>query len=172
MEKISEKDLILAGEEDLEEVLALCHDVARRTPSSQWGEDYPNRAILSRDIQVRSLYKVVREGKIVSIMQIRPWEDFQKGEEAPDTARWDPAIRKPCALGRFCVSPDCQGQGLGRQVMAATLKKAGTMGYDGAFFHVVMGNEIAVGLYESMGFRRAGEIHEYGLDFYCYEMKL
>ena len=37
---------------------------------------------------------------------------------------------------------------------------------------MVKGNHIAQALYESMGFRCAGEIHEYGMDFLCYEMKL
>ncbi len=169
MEKI---ELIRAEEKDLDEIWALCELVREKTPSSGWDEHYPTRSILQSDIASESLYKIVLDGKIVSIMQIRSWEAFMKGEEADDHQDWNPQITNPCALGRFCVSPNCQGQGLGRRIMQATLEKARSMGYDGARFHTLATNGIATHLYESMGFRTAGRVAEYGMEFYCHEMKL
>lgn len=164
--------LVLAQPEDLDEICELCHLVAVHTPASCWNEEYPNRELLSDDIRCRSLYKVVHGGKIISIMQIRPWADFLASEEDPDAGDWDPSIQNPCALGRFCVLPAMQGHGLGRRVMAASLEKARDMGYDGAFFHAVKSNSAAVHIYDSMGFRRTGEQHSYGLDLVLFEMKL
>lgn len=169
MDKI---ELVKAEEQDLDEIYAMCVLVKERTPSSGWDEHYPTRSILEADLASKTLYKVVQEGKIVSIMQIRSWAEFMKGEEVDDLQDWNPEITRPCALGRFCVSPDCQGQGLGRRVMTATLEKAKAMGYDGARFHTLASNGIATHLYESMGFRTVCKIAEYGMEFYCHEMKL
>ncbi len=165
-------ELEKAESRELDEICALCTLVKERTPSSGWNEHYPTRAILAADLASQTLYKVVQDGKIVSIMQIRSWAEFMKDEEADDLQDWNPEIINPCALGRFCVSPDCQGQGLGRRVMMAALEKAKSMGYDGARFHTLVSNGIASHLYESMGFRTAGKIAEYGMEFYCHEMKL
>ena len=164
--------LLPAEETDINEIYRLCQEVAEKSPLSKWGKDYPNEAILTEDVKSRTLYKVVLDGRIVSIIQIRDWNDFMKNEEAEDTGDWDTAIHHPCGLGRFCVSPSLQGKGLGRQILTAALQKAYRMGYDGAFFHVVGGNMPALHLYDSMGFHYTGEVDEYHMHFLCYEMKL
>lgn len=157
--------------EDLDEICALCTKVAKLTPNSYWDDEYPNREILSDDIGCKSLYKILHEGKIISIMQIRPWADQLANEPEMAAGSWDASIQNPCGLGRFCVTPDLQGQGLGRRVMTASLEKARSMGYDGAFFQAVKPNSTAIHLYDSMGFHRTGEQHAYGLDFVMFEMK-
>lgn len=172
MKDTFEINLVQAPESDLDEIYALCHNVAVRTPSSGWGEEYPTREILAHDLATQTLYKVPHDSKIASIMQIRSWAEFQKGEVVDDIKGWNPSTKNPCGLGRFCVSPDFQGQGLGRRVMLKMLETAKEMGYDSARFHAVTTNPIANHLYESMGFRLAGRIEEYGKEFFCYEMIL
>ena len=172
MNQVDTITLVKALEADLEEVHALCQRVAACTPSSGWSSDYPSRELLANDISTQSLYKVLHEGKIISIMQIRPWSTFMKGEEAADIETWNKHAANPCGLGRFCISPDFQGQGLGRRVMQKTLETAKQMGYDSARFHTETANPVANHLYESMGFSNMGMVSEYGLDFFCYEMML
>lgn len=157
---------------DLDEITALCLDAGRRTPDSGWDENYPNREVLQKDIESGGFYKVVQNGRIVSVMLIRSWENFCKDEVAEDHSDWSKEGRNPCALGRFCVSPDLQGQGLGRRIMLASLEKARSLGYDSARFHTLDTDRIACHLYDSMGFRRTGSIDEYGLIFICYEILL
>ena len=157
--------------EDLEEIYALCRLAARDTKVTDWDDEYPNREILSGDIAAGALYKVIHEGKIISIMMARPWADYIAEDEAEDITTWDPDIKNPCALARFCVSPELQGHGLGRKIMMASLELVRTQGYDGVFFHASKANPLTLHLYDSIGFRRAGEVHEYGTDFICYEMK-
>lgn len=169
---IQPEALLPAKLSDLSEIYSLCQEVAKKSPFSKWGKDYPNEEILSEDLGRRSLYKLVYKNRIASIIQIRPWKDFMENEQAEDIENWDAAISNPCALGRFCVSPSLQGTGLGRKILTATLKKAYQLGYDGAFFHVVEGNLPALHLYDSMGFHYTGEVDEYGMHFLCYEMKL
>lgn len=172
MEKISSIVLEKAAEQDLDEVYGLCQHVAANTPSSGWSSDYPSRGILAGDLSSRTLYKVMHEGKIISIMQIRPWAEFLKGEEADDITGWNKSAKNPCGLGRFCVSTDFQGQGLGRRVMQKTLEKAKELGFDDARFHAEAANPVANHLYESMGFCNVGTVNEYGITFNCYEMML
>lgn len=172
MEKISSIVLEKAAEQDLDEVYALCQHVAANTPSSGWSSDYPSCEILASDLSSQTLYKVMHAEKIISIMQIRPWALFLQGEEAEDITSWNPNTKNPCGLGRFCVSTDFQGQGLGRRVMQKTLEKAKEMGFDSARFHAEAANPVANHLYESMGFHKVGTINEYGITFNCYEMML
>lgn len=165
-------ELVQAQEADLDEIHALCQNVAACTPTSGWDENYPNREILRQDLATHSLYKVMHEGKILSIMQIRPWADLMAGEEVDDISTWDASVHNPCALGRFCVAPDFQGKGLGRRIMNASLEKARELGYDSAQFHTLKTDDAANHLYLSMGFHKAGQISEYGMEFNCYEKKL
>lgn len=172
MMDISEPVILTPAERaDLSEICRLCRTVARENPSSKWDSHYPDSKILSGDIRSRTLYKVTENHRIISIVQIRPWEDFMRNEEVKDVSMWDLSIQHPCALGRFCVSPFLQGKGWGRRVFEEALRKADSMGYDGARFHVVEGNRAALHLYDSMGIRYTGDIDEYGIHFLCYEIK-
>lgn len=157
---------------DLDEVCALCRGVAAAVPASGWGEDYPNREILADDLAAGGLYKVVRGGKIVSIMNISPMDGPDLSDTEDRDAPWALEMKKPCSMGRFCVSPELQGHGMGRRIMAESLKTARRLGFDGVRFYAVRDNGAATHLYDSMGFRRAGETTVYGMDFIRYEMKL
>ena len=164
--------LMLCAPEDIDEVYALCRLAAKDTPTTDWDGEYPSRQILEDDIARRALYKVMDGEAIISIMLIEPWSSYMSSEEADDIMTWDPGIKNPCALARFCVSPLMQGRGLGRKIMLASLAKAKEMGFDGAFFHASKANPLVLHLYDSIGFHRAGEVSEYGCNFICYEMKL
>ena len=172
MMNVEKPELIPAVPADLDEIWAMCVQVRLRTPTAGWSDEYPTRGLIAADLASGELYKVLDGARIISIMKIRSWADFMAGEEEPDIDGWDPAIHNPCALGRFCVDPDYQGQGLGRRIMLATLDKAKALGYDGAQFHAVTSNPVCNHLYESMGFHKAGHLCEYGTEFYCYDMKL
>lgn len=164
--------LVPALAEDLDEIYALCRLAASRTESSDWDDEYPSKELLSEDIAAHALYKVMHEGNIISIMLAQPWADYIAYDEAEDIDTWDPEIKNPCALARFCVSPSMQGRGLGRKIMMASLDLAKSLGHDGVFFHASLDNPLTIHLYDSIGFHRAGEVFEYGCHFICYEMKL
>lgn len=163
--------LTLAEEGDLEEIYALCRLAADKTQTTDWDDEYPSREILAGDIAAHALYKVVHEGSIIAIMLIRPWADYIADDEAEDIKTWSHA-ENPCAMARFCVTPNLQGHGLGRKTMLASIAKAKELGYDGIRFHASKANPLVLHLYDSIGYHRAGEVSEYGCDFVCYEMKL
>lgn len=170
MEEKIEIRLVPAEISDLDGVCGLCLKVAEHNPESHWSENYPNREILRGDILRRELYKAEHEGRLVSIMLIRPLEAFTDGISRRED--WSEDLKDPCALGRFCVSPEYQGRGLGRKVMAAALDKARRLGYGAAVLHAEKQNAAALHIYDSMGFRRTGEVREYGEDFICFEIGL
>jgi ribosomal-protein-alanine N-acetyltransferase len=56
----------------------------------------------------------------------------------------------------IAISPDCQGKGLGRQLMQFLLEAARHHGADTAFLEVRPSNRIALRLYDTMGFNQVG----------------
>lgn len=56
----------------------------------------------------------------------------------------------------IALAPGNTGQGLGRELMQATLDSAQTMGYPGVSLCVADGNDRAAYLYESMGYKTVG----------------
>ena len=56
----------------------------------------------------------------------------------------------------ICVKPEAQGQGYGRMMMQHLLDVASKRHADKAFLEVRPTNEVAIGLYRSMGFKDVG----------------
>lgn len=54
------------------------------------------------------------------------------------------------------VKPERQGQGIGRMLVDALVKKAGSKGVDSLYLEVRASNQAAIHLYESLGFCRMG----------------
>ncbi len=164
--------LVPAQPEDLDEAYALARRAAAETPVTDWDDEYPNREILCEDIAQRALYKIVKDGRIISILVIYPWAPYAAWEELEDVDCWDPGPQNPAALARFCVDPALQGRGLGRRIVLKTLQKAHELGYDGVRFEAAADNPLTLHLYDDMGFRRAGTTHAFGIDFVCYDMRV
>ena len=164
--------MIPALPEDLDEVHTLTRLAANQSKVTNWDDHYPNREILQDDIRAGALFKSVHEGKIISVMLIRPWAEYLAYEGDKDIDTWDPSIKNPCGMARFCVDPRLQGQGLGRRMMQASIDKARELGFDGIHFQAAKNNPLTLHLYDSMGYHRAGEVSEHHGDYICYEMKL
>ena len=64
-------------------------------------------------------------------------------------------------LLNLCVSPDCQGLGVGRRLLARVLRIAGEREADTMFLGVRESNIGAGGLYESEGFGEIGRRRDY-----------
>lgn len=66
-----------------------------------------------------------------------------------------------CHILNVAVHPGMQGQGLGRYFMEHLLSVAKRRGADIAFLEVRPSNEVALGLYHSMGFNQFGTRKRY-----------
>ena len=73
---------------------------------------------------------------------------------------------------RLCVHPSLQGQGVGKKLLALCEDKARDLGAVAVRFDVHANNDEAIGLYEHVGYRRAGKTEFYGIEFYLYEKAL
>lgn len=161
----------LATIDDLDEIYALCRLVAQDTEVTDWDDEYPDHALLTEDINANHLYKIMHEGRIISIIMINSWAAMAE-DDGEDIDTWNPAFENACGLARFCIDPALQGQGLGRRIASSALEYAKTLGFDAVKLHAAMANPLTLHLYESMGFNKAGEIHLYEVDFACYEKAL
>jgi ribosomal-protein-alanine N-acetyltransferase len=61
----------------------------------------------------------------------------------------------------LCISPQRQGQGLGRRLLRRMLRMANELQADTAFLEVRESNSIAQTLYESLGFVQVGQRRDY-----------
>lgn len=61
----------------------------------------------------------------------------------------------------LCIDPARQGQGLGRQLLQRMLEMAVTLHADTAYLEVRESNQVAQGLYESIGFNQVGQRRNY-----------
>jgi diamine N-acetyltransferase len=62
-------------------------------------------------------------------------------------------------LWRFMVAEGFQRRGIGRRAMELLLDRWRSVGATEAVLSVIPGNDAAIGLYESLGFRLTGEEH-------------
>jgi ribosomal protein S18 acetylase RimI-like enzyme len=60
-------------------------------------------------------------------------------------------------LARVAVEPDSRGRGYGRQLVAAALERARSLGFDWVELNVAPDNERAVRLYASLGFEEIAQ---------------
>jgi ribosomal-protein-alanine N-acetyltransferase len=61
----------------------------------------------------------------------------------------------------ICVDPKWQGKGLGMKLLSRLLKIAHQHGAETAFLEVRVGNKVAIGLYEKLGFIEVGQRRGY-----------
>lgn len=64
------------------------------------------------------------------------------------------AERGMAEIGLICVDPGHRGKGLGRRIVSGLMGWAGATGCHSAYLQVEQGNEVAIGLYRSLGFRQ------------------
>lgn len=160
----------LAREEDLPRVLGLFSGAVRLMRArgiEQWDEIYPDGATLAADIRNGEMFLLTEGEEPVSAVVLNgeqmeeyrgvPWE-FEGGDIA--------------VIHRLCVGAEQQGRGLGKAALRFAEDLLREQGYRIVRLDAFSKNPAALKLYESSGYRRAGEVaFRTGL-FYCYEKKL
>ena len=105
--------------------------------------------------------------------QFSPWstEEFKRSIESPNRRAWTALIDNTvigyavfnvlggeAELLTVSISPDVQGQGLGRLLLESTLKQ---LDCETIFLEVRLSNVNARGLYEALGFNEVGQRADY-----------
>ena len=153
---------------DLDAVFAMVEAVKERMRAQgidQWDEFYPTREDLEHDIEENALYIAEEDGEPAAV--------YVLSEECEDEyleCRWE--YGEACVLHRFCVAPDRQNRGIGKQVLQLIEKQLSGMGYGSVRLDVFSKNPYAQRLYDKNGYVRRGHADWRKGRFWLMEKKL
>lgn len=117
----------------------------------QWDELYPTKEDFLKDIEENSLYLAIKDEQIAALYVISKEED-----EAYRYAQWASKDETAFVLHRFCVSPEFQNKGIGREVLRYIEKQVLDMGYQSIRLDVFSVNPFAQKLYRKNGYVAKG----------------
>ncbi len=158
-----------AKADDLQNVIGIfaeaIDDMCRRG-IFQWDEIYPSKETLQSDIKQNDLYVVCDDERIVGAVVLNDCQDEEYAK-----ANW--IYSEPAGVvHRLCIDPVCQHKGYGRQVMVLAHAMLMEKGYKSVRLDAFSQNPHALRLYESLGYRRAGEMNIRKGLFYLFEKRL
>ena len=159
-----------ATPDDLDALVALYAAAAqdmRDHGIDQWDEYYPDREILSEDVESGDMTLGLLDGEPVCAYVVNREYDPEY-----ELGAWDHTEGDFCVLHRLCVNPAMQGRGLARQAMAHMEKNALDKGFDSVRLDVFSQNLHAQRLYERLGYKRTGEVRFRKGIFYLMEKGL
>jgi ribosomal protein S18 acetylase RimI-like enzyme len=155
---------------DLPELMALYSAATRHMDEQgipQWDDLYPAESFVREDIDREQLYVGRIEGKIAVAFALEECR-----EEDYEQADWRYREEIFVVLHRLCVHPQMQGQGVSRKAMDYLEQLVLSRGIRAIRLDAFPQNPAALHLYESRGYKKAGEIvYRKGL-FYLYEKSL
>lgn len=115
---------------------------------------YPGRDSISKAISERVQYVCLKDGVVVGafIFNDNPQGKYSNGDWEKDLADGEYKV-----IHTLAVSQDMSRKGIGKRMVNFCINKAKEEGYKGIRLDVVPTNLPAIKLYESAGFRFAGE---------------
>ena len=144
-----------ATKADLTEVLNLYKSVVRNMIESginQWSDEYPNKEVLSLDIEKGELILAVAQNSICGAFVMNEFadEDYYKAAWEFPELRW-------CVIHRLCVNPEFHRCGLATKMMEYVENVAKRQGFEAIHLDTFSGNPKALSLYHTLGFVDVGE---------------
>ena len=158
-------DIVLATEEDREEILSL-YEVQLGREFCPWDEWYPSNETIDGDFSREALFVLKMDGKIKATVSI------EEDEAVDHLSCWDKNLVPAGEVARLAVLPNEQNKGLGRIMLEFVMDELRRRGFKSIHFLVNKYNKKAVACYSVFGFRVVGECYMYEQDFLCYEKEL
>jgi|AGTN01.3.fsa_nt_gi Acetyltransferases len=124
----------------------------RQNGIEQWDEIYPSEAVLRADIEGGEMHVLTRGGELLSAVVINARQDAEYA--GGDWRCGDNAA----VIHRLCVHPKFQRQGIARATMRHAERLISGWGYGCIRLDAFTQNPYALRLYESLGYRKAGEV--------------
>ena len=159
----------LASLKDIENIMVLIKNCIKDMETKgiyQWSEYYPTAEIFEEDIKGKSLYVMEDKDNCLGVISINE-------DQSPEYRElvWADKSGKILVIHRLAVNPECQKQGIGRQLMDFAENYAKEKDYSSIRLDAYSGNPRALNLYECRGYKRVGQIFFPGreLPFNCYE---
>lgn len=151
--------------DEIEAIYRAVKEFGRQNGSTDWDDDYPNRAIIDEDIENRAAFVLRLDGEILAAVSMLPEDDLDDCG-----IPWTP--KRACVLARLCVKPNLQGRHVGEHVMRLVSEQAKREGYEATRHLASVTNPASLRLYERMGYAKLGQVHMYDTDFFAYERVL
>ena len=158
-----------ANEDDLDAVVQLVRRVVplmQATGNQQWNEQYPNRAVFARDVELRQLWLAEEAGALLGVVALAR-------DQTPEYANvgWD--LRQEAIVAhRLAVAPEARGKGVAVALMRQAEVVAAERGIGLLRADTNSLNTAMQALFLKLGYTFAGETQFAGrgdLRFYCYE---
>lgn len=132
-----------------------------------WNEHYPENDTIRFDLSRDALFVMKNEaGEILAAISL----DEDEAVEALDC--WSEELQPAGEVSRLAVRPDCQNQGLARQMIRFSMNELARRGKKSIHYLVNKNNTKAVRSYAHLGFTKVGECALYDQPFLCYEKAL
>ncbi len=129
----------------------------------QWDDIYPDRATLHTDIEKQHMQVIEVDGQIAGMISIN---DEQSHEY--QNAQWRYPGRA-LVVHRLTIAPTHQRQGLATRLMEFAERTAESQGYSTIRLDAFPQNPAATGLYEHLGYEKAGTVQFRKGRFFCFE---
>ena len=140
--------------------------IMRKSGNFQWGDDYPNPEVFSKDIAINQLWIAELESNVVGVSAITTDQDPEYAD-----AGWD-ISEIAIVTHRLAVDPDCQGMGIARALMEQAEQVARDRGISILRVDTNSENMATRALFPKLGYEFSGEIglaKRPGLKFFCYQ---
>jgi ribosomal protein S18 acetylase RimI-like enzyme len=159
----------LAILKDMEDIMGLIKNCIKDMESQgiyQWNDYYPTTKIFEEDIESNSLHIIDDNGRCLGFISINE-------DQSPEYKEltWLNENGKILVIHRLAIDPECQKQGIGRQLMDFAENYATERDYASIRLDAYSGNPRALNLYECRGYKKVGQLFfpRRDLPFYCYE---
>ena len=164
--------------EDFESIIAFYDDVTERTPEiatyARWSKrKHPTLEGIKAYIEEGSMYLYKEGNDIVGAVAVTMYqgEDYHAIEWSKQVADNEVAV-----VHILAVSPDCQGKGIGSQMVRETINLAKEKSMKAVRLDALASNTPAHRMYERLGFEYRGKQHLYAentgwTDFFFFELK-
>ncbi|KAI7252842.1 hypothetical protein KC345_g11442 [Hortaea werneckii] len=122
--------------------------------SDQWDDSYPNRDIITADIEQGTLFVCIDNEAIAGIIVLDENQSEQYG-----AIEWQQQQGPHLVMHRLAVHPEFQGKGIARQLIAFAEEYARRSGYSSIRMDTYAKNERVLKIYPSLGYVQRGEIY-------------
>jgi len=159
----------LALLQDIPKIMQLVSKVVplmRASGNFQWGDDYPNPEVFTKDIAIGQLWVAEIEKNIAGISAITTDQDPEYAD-----AGWD-INEKAIVTHRLAVDPDCQGMGIAKALMEQAEHVARSRDISILRVDTNSENMATRALFPKLGYQFSGEISfakRPGLKFFCFQ---
>ena len=164
--------------EDYESIIAFYDDVTDRTSEmelyARWQKGkHPTHGGIKAYIEEESMYLYKKNDVIIGAMAVTMYqgEDYHNIEWSQQVEDNEVAV-----IHILAVSPDCQGKGIGSEMIREAIRLAQTNGMKAIRLDALASNTPAHKIYKALGFEYRGQQHLYAentgwTDFYFFEYK-